>query len=287
MTKIIFSFINHGPPPHNVCIDICNPFIEAFKKMGYEVEVDHENYRTDGFVVYLECFDNNYFAREIFNNESKYAIIQSELETPYTFNNHFSFQNRHFNFHQLAKKAQFVINLVGGTDVPCPSFKCDNAYIDTLEFLENNHLIEYDVLFFGTYSARRHEILQKLTDAGIKVLFSNNEPTKERNESIQKVKWVLGLKPHWDNVSYPSLTRISTSLLAKRPVLNEYVEKLDGIGSIPLIHDNKSDFIEWAIKTIKNDNLWKSEQKRQVQELYRFPILEQLQTALKAKNIVI
>jgi hypothetical protein len=239
--------------------------------MGHGIGVMEQQIADDALNIFFEHFTDEHVALLESRPDVKYAIIQTELMTGETFNNDNYFRKRYRNFMRLAKRAQFVINMVGDTKVPCPHFKVEPGYAPQLEAKKNDHLIENDLYFFGTMSHRREELLYQLTAAGLTVRVSTGASMQERDMEIQKCRYVLGLRCHWP-VDFPSLTRISAALHGQRPVIYEQTVGDPVIGAIPLIHDTKEDFADYVVRHCKDVKGWKKVRQQQLTMFHSFPI---------------
>lgn len=276
--NLTFTLANHAETGHGSVLDIIMPLMAGFKELGHTIYMD-DDWDREGLLVLTDHFPQSVLDR-VKALQRPYAVIQSELVTGNTFNNETMFSRRYDGFMRVCEDAQFVIYLVGETNVQCPAFKAELGYT---HFMEEEESIdkEFDLCFFGTHSMKRQQTMEILSDLGSKVAYCQNVSTQKRNEILRKSRWNLGMKPHWD-VRFPSVTRINAALHCGTPTIYENCESDTLVGSIPLTHDGKGSFVDWVDSVVKNRRLELEEKDRQVAEFKKIPVAAQLKAGLES-----
>lgn len=277
--RIDFTLGNHPAGSHNSVMDIITPMVAGLVDMGHDVNITETVEDGDCLLILTDLFIHP-LSEILPQFKRPYAVIQSELMTGKTFNNDNFFIPRYDSFMHVCDNAEFVIYLVGETNVNCPAFKCELGYS---RFLENDseEEKEFDLCFFGTPSGRRDDLIRKIASLGHTIAFCQNTHTQQRNVLLKKSRWNLGLKPHW-NVKFPSITRINAALHCHTPTLYEHTESDTRVGSIPLVHDDSGDFSEWVHAALQDKDLEVRERQRQVALFKTIPVAEQLRNGFKS-----
>lgn len=286
MANIIFTRFNAAESVHETLLDIILPFVYAVRDLGHHAGVSKSEVSLDGLNVITEYFEDQH-VDFLLKSNVRYAIIQTELMTGNTFNYDDVFRSRFRNFQRVCQRAEFVINLVGETQVPCPSFRCEPGWHPALDHPLNLDLARADFMFFGSASNRRSNMLAEIAkaDPSKKTLSGDTLNFLDRNYFLQNARWSLGLKAHWQGLDCVSLSRTAASLHCMRPVIHERVSPGPGIGNIPLIHDNEEDFASYCARLADEEEFWLSELDRQTSEFRMFPVTEMLADGLGRAGI--
>jgi hypothetical protein len=128
----------------------------------------------------------------------------------------------HTNIEHLAK-----LHITNVIHVPA-------GYNKSLEVLQHDQIKDIDVLFFGSMSPRREEIIQALRTQGVKTSAANNAYGEERNSMITRAKIVLNL--HSSEMNTLEEIRISFLLINKCFVISEHSDHnpyFDGVVFCP------------------------------------------------------
>lgn len=96
------------------------------------------------------------------------------------------------------------------------------GYHKALEVLQHDQTKDIDVLFFGSMSPRREEVIQALRTQGLKTYSVSNVYGDERNTMIARAKIVLNL--HWGEINTLEEIRISFLLINKCFVISEQAD---------------------------------------------------------------
>lgn len=279
MSKIKFTLINHPENSRPSVIDIVAPIACGLQELGHAVSISTDVQEDCDLIIFTEHFYPE-IVKDIAKLKNKYAVIQSELLTNDTFNNHVNFRGRLGGFREVCKKAEFVIYLVGETDVACPAFKCELGYSPHMR-VSSDDQNKYDLCFFGTFSQRRLDLCNEIGTRGYSVCYCSDVSTKDRNKALSQSRWNLGLKPHW-NVEFASITRINAALHCGTPTLYEHVKPGSRIESIPLTHNGEGSFIDWIADKLGDKDLWERERKRQLSEFHKIRIADILKSGFES-----
>mgnify|MGYP003336860928 CR=1 FL=1 len=284
MTGICFTLYNHYESVHEPIMDLLKPFAFAFQDLGHTVVFRKDGIATDALNIVTEFFDRD-ADDKLLESGVRYALIQTEMMTGDTFNNDGIFRQRYKRFMRVAERAEFVINLVGDTKVPCPSFKCEPGYHPKL-MKPDTVTPSVDFCFFGTRSHRRDEMIKMICNRGVVVAFCDGAGTEERNRAIQNSKYVLGLRAHWP-LECVSLTRISAALHNQRPVLHERVPVTGRLAHVPFIHHDQDEFDEWCVGLLSKPGLWEATKDLQLETFKKCHVTEMMADAMRRANVKI
>lgn len=284
MTNIYFSLFNHYPSVHETLLDLLRPFAAAFTDLGHVVGIGKTTMAKDSLNIVTEFFDRD-CDDILLNSGVRFALIQTEMMTGDTFNNDDIFKQRYKRFMRVAKKAEFVINIVGETTVPCPSFKCEPGYHPSL-VIPDNFMPEADFCFFGTRSHRREEMMKMICNRGFQIYVCDQMDFESRNNAVQRSRYVLGLRAHWP-MECVSLTRISAALHCGRPVLHEKVPVTGLMSNVPLIHADNGEFDEWCANIANKRELWREMKFMQGEIFRKNPVTDMMAETMKAANVKI
>lgn len=284
MTPICFTLFNHYESVHESIMDLLRPFGYAFQDMGHKVGFIKNHLATDALNIVTEFFDRD-ADDALLSSGVRFALIQTEMMTGNTFNNDGIFKQRYKRFMRVAERAEFVINIVGETKVPCPSFKCEPGY-HPMMMVPDTREIEADFCFFGTRSHRRDEMIKMICNRQHTVAVCEHTSEQHRNRYIQSSKYVLGLRAHWP-LECVSLTRVSAALHCRRPVLHEHVPVTGNLSRVPLIHNNEDEFDQWCSDILGKPGHWEEAKAMQEKTFKQYHVTDMMIDAMSKANVKI
>jgi hypothetical protein len=283
--EIRFNLFNHKPRSREQLLDLVVPYGLALADLGHETEIDH-SFRRDGLTIYVEGF-RHADVNAVLQNTPNFALIATEAidRDGGGFNYEETFSQRLREFERLASAARFILSVPllnwQAYERYAPAFHAEPGWHEKLEQPARDELALADFAFVGTWSAEREKLCEALTRRGLKVLASFSLGTLDRpkrDQLIQSARWVIGLRPKWP-VAMVSTTRISSALLAQRPVLYEACARTGGIADIPLMQPERTDLAEWLAGMAAGD--WQAERARQLGQFRRHRVVDAVRAGLE------
>lgn len=229
-------------------------YINSFKNLlGVQtVRVDkfaNYKYINDPGITYIFCMRiDNTIITQSFN---KLLINTEQLTSP-------KHRTPISNYHKLdIAIADYSIENQEVIKIPkniCIPYQYNDSEVNILKSLYDNVAKEYDFAHCGSYSKRRKHIVDKLIEAGYKVLVITNAWDIVRDKQIASCKVLLNVHFSDDYNVYESI-RCDRWVFAGMPIVSEdsvHTDLLD-VKKYDLVYFTKyKDIVETAIKFINN-----------------------------------